>query len=98
MQVVDDLRQQLAEELDFRREAANSRALATAMQDNPNLAVPTVHDTLSNEHVITMDWVSGAKVWAALSVLNNSVTNQQQTTALASSNKDLHCCYCQIVI
>jgi predicted unusual protein kinase regulating ubiquinone biosynthesis (AarF/ABC1/UbiB family) len=91
MQVVVDLRQQLAEELDFRREAHNSRALATAMQDNPNLAVPTVHDALSNERVITMDWVSGAKVGAAFSMLNNSVTNRRQMTALAGSNKALHC-------
>ena len=62
MQVVDDLRKQLAEELDFRREAANSRALAAAMQDNPNLAVPSVHDPLSNERIITQEWISGAKV------------------------------------
>ena len=89
-QVVDDLRKQLAEELDFRREADNSRALATAMQDNPNLAVPTVHDALSNERIITMEWVSGAKVRVALSVLNNSVTNRRQDTPPTSSNECLH--------
>lgn len=90
-QVVDDLRKQLAEELDFRREADNSRALATAMQDNPNLAVPAVHDALSNERIVTMEWVEGAKVWAALSVLNNSMTSRRQMTAVASSNNSLHC-------
>jgi predicted unusual protein kinase regulating ubiquinone biosynthesis (AarF/ABC1/UbiB family) len=67
LQVVDDLRKQLAEELDFRREADNSRALAAAMRDNPIIAVPALHDTLSNQRIITMEWVSGAKVRAAAS-------------------------------
>ena len=81
MQVVDDLRKQLAEELDFRREADNSRALTAAMQDNPHLAVPTVHDALSNERVVTMEWCEGAKVQATPSVL----TNTRQMRASASS-------------
>lgn len=61
-QVVADLRQQLAKELDFRLEADNSRALAAATADDPGIAVPAVHDALSNERVMTMDWVQGAKV------------------------------------
>lgn len=62
LQVVEDLRRTLAQELDFRQEAANSRALADATVDNPSVAVPRVHDELSNQRVIVMEWVSGAKV------------------------------------
>lgn len=61
-QVVQDLRKTLAQELDFRQEAANSRALAAATTRNPSVAVPRVHDALSNRRVIVMEWVSGAKV------------------------------------
>lgn len=61
-QVVQDLRKTLAQELDFRQEAANSRALAAATARNPSVAVPRVHDALSNRRVIVMEWVSGAKV------------------------------------
>lgn len=59
---MDDLRLQLAKELDFRLEADNSRTLAAATADDPAIAVPAVHDELSNERIITMEWVQGAKV------------------------------------
>lgn len=70
--VVADLRQQLAKELDFRLEADNSRTLAAATADDPAIAVPAVYDELSNERIITMEWVQGAKVSdkAAMEALN----------------------------
>lgn len=62
--LVTELRQQLAQEMDFRREADNARSLSAAMASEPRVVVPHVYPALSGERVLTMEWVEGCKVCA----------------------------------
>ena len=59
---MNELKAQLAQELDFRREAGNARALAAAFAHNSRVLVPEVFPALSGERVLTMAWVDGCKV------------------------------------
>lgn len=62
--LVTELRQQLAQEMDFRREADNAHSLSAAMASEPRVVVPHVYRALSGERVLTMEWVEGCKVCA----------------------------------
>lgn len=64
LQLLDGLRQQLAEELDLRNEAralAHFRAL-TAVVDLPRLVVPEPYPELSGERVLTMELLHGVPI------------------------------------
>ena len=60
--LVEELREQLCLELDFRHEAANAAAMAAAFAGRPEVAVPPVFAALSSERVLTMQWLEGCKV------------------------------------
>ncbi len=59
---VEEMAETLSEELDYRLEAANMRALAIQLQDYPNLFVPAPIDALSTRRVLTMQRVHGRKI------------------------------------
>lgn len=59
---VEEMAETLAEELDYRLEAANMRALAAQLQDYPSLFVPVPIDALSTRRVLTMQRVHGRKI------------------------------------
>jgi ubiquinone biosynthesis protein len=50
----------LREELDFRVEARNTTRLAEQLDGRDCLRVPAVHDALSSERVIVLEWLDGA--------------------------------------
>jgi ubiquinone biosynthesis protein len=49
----------LREELDFRVEARNTTRLAELLNGRDSLRVPAVHDALSTERVIVLEWLDG---------------------------------------
>lgn len=57
--LVDELRERMGEELDYRKEAANQRVFAQRFAGHPWIRVPGVHPDLSGEHVLTSDWCEG---------------------------------------
>jgi predicted unusual protein kinase regulating ubiquinone biosynthesis (AarF/ABC1/UbiB family) len=59
---IEEMTETLAEELDYRLEAANMRALAGYLADYPTLFVPEAIADLSSERVLTMDRVRGKKI------------------------------------
>jgi ubiquinone biosynthesis protein len=61
VEAIDDLRLGLAEELDFRREAANMGELAPVLA-GWDIRVPGVHADLCTERVVVMDWVDAVAV------------------------------------
>ncbi len=61
VEAIDDLRLGLAEELDFRREAANMIEL-TPLMAGWDIKVPEVHLDLCTERVVVMDWVDAVAV------------------------------------
>jgi predicted unusual protein kinase regulating ubiquinone biosynthesis (AarF/ABC1/UbiB family) len=56
------IRQMIAEELDFQREAKNIERLAANFTDDPKVVFPRVIADLSTRHVLTATFVEGVKV------------------------------------
>jgi ubiquinone biosynthesis protein len=59
---IEEMAETLAEELDYRLEAANMRAIAAQLTDYPTLFVPAPIDDLSTARVLTMERVRGRKI------------------------------------
>ncbi|MCC5953156.1 MAG: AarF/ABC1/UbiB kinase family protein [Acidimicrobiia bacterium] len=57
--VVDELRQRMGEELDYRTEAANQTAFAERFAGHPFITVPTVVTDLCSQRVLTTEWAEG---------------------------------------
>jgi ubiquinone biosynthesis protein len=60
--LIEEFDRSIREELDFRNEAGNARAMREASADLPFLVIPAVHGDLSSETVLTLDYVEGRKV------------------------------------
>jgi predicted unusual protein kinase regulating ubiquinone biosynthesis (AarF/ABC1/UbiB family) len=59
--LVSELRERIAEELDYRREAANQRMFAEFFHGHPTIYVPGVVDELCTDRVITSELATGAR-------------------------------------
>ncbi len=57
--VTAEIRDRIAEELDYELEAQNQRSLARIFKGHPFIVVPEVVSELSREHVLVTDFVSG---------------------------------------
>jgi ubiquinone biosynthesis protein len=60
-ELVADFARNLRGELDFGREARNTRLLGSLLADDPRAAVPEVHDALSTGRVLTLEFIDGWK-------------------------------------
>src|SRR6187200_740955 len=56
-----ELRERIAEELDYELEAQNQRAVARAHRGHPFAFVPAVHTQLSSRRVLVTDLIEGAR-------------------------------------
>jgi predicted unusual protein kinase regulating ubiquinone biosynthesis (AarF/ABC1/UbiB family) len=57
--MAQELRERLAEELDYEHEAQNHRAFARTWRGHPFIVVPDVVTRLSRERVLVTEWVDG---------------------------------------
>ncbi len=57
--LVDELRDRMGDELDYRIEAANQIEFGTYYTDHPFISIPAVVPKYSTEHVLTTEWVDG---------------------------------------
>ncbi len=62
--VVEEVRDRITEELDYRLEKANQDEFAELYSGHPFIHVPAVRGDLSSRRVLTMDYVDGRR-WAA---------------------------------
>ncbi len=65
--LVEEFRNSLLAELDFRREARNTQQLSDNLADSPlwekdQVVVPTVHPECSSERVLVLEWIEGVKL------------------------------------
>jgi predicted unusual protein kinase regulating ubiquinone biosynthesis (AarF/ABC1/UbiB family) len=58
--LVDELRARMADELDYRHEAAAQAAFAERYRDHPFVRIPAVVPERSGRRVLTSEWVDGA--------------------------------------
>lgn len=61
-EVVATLKDSIAFELDLRFEAAAGAELAASLDPQGKFYVPTVHWSLTRQHVLTLDWVEGIAI------------------------------------
>ncbi len=59
--IADELRERIAEELDYELEAQNQRAMCRAYRGHPFVLVPDAITDLSRERVIVSEYVEGAR-------------------------------------
>jgi predicted unusual protein kinase regulating ubiquinone biosynthesis (AarF/ABC1/UbiB family) len=64
--VIDEVRDRISDELDYRIEAANQAEFAARFADDPEIDVPAVHDQWSTERVLTTSYVDAMRWSAAL--------------------------------
>jgi predicted unusual protein kinase regulating ubiquinone biosynthesis (AarF/ABC1/UbiB family) len=62
VQIVESLREVMTQELDYRQEAENCRALRRNLAQFDRFLVPAVIDDYTSEKVITLEWIEGAKI------------------------------------
>ena len=62
--IVDEFTESLLAEMDYRREAANLRAIGRNLVEFPDIVVPSPIDGYTTNRVLTMDYVCGTKVTA----------------------------------
>jgi predicted unusual protein kinase regulating ubiquinone biosynthesis (AarF/ABC1/UbiB family) len=73
--LLDELRNRVAEELDYRLEGASQEAFATAFADDPDIYVP--HTVLASDHVLISEWMDGTP----LSKIISDGTKEQRDRA-----------------
>ncbi len=59
--LIDELRERVLEELDYRREAANQQKLHEYFAGHPTISVPAIVTGLSAQRVVTSELVTGAR-------------------------------------
>lgn len=57
--VYAELEERLSEELDYEREAANTKLFAGLLRDDPEVMIPTIFPELSSRRVLTMTYLDG---------------------------------------
>ncbi len=59
--LIEELRERVLEELDYRREAENQRLVAAYYDGHPTISVPKIIDELSTRRVVTSELADGAR-------------------------------------
>ena len=59
--LIEELRDRVLEELDYRREAENQRLVAAYYDGHPTIRVPKIIDELSTQRVVTSELADGAR-------------------------------------
>jgi predicted unusual protein kinase regulating ubiquinone biosynthesis (AarF/ABC1/UbiB family) len=79
--ILDELRDRMAEELDYRLEAQSQEAFATAFADDPDFQVPAVVE--GRQHVIVSEWLDGIPLSRIISVGTQEQRDQASQLYLA---------------
>jgi predicted unusual protein kinase regulating ubiquinone biosynthesis (AarF/ABC1/UbiB family) len=73
--LLDDFRDFVLLEADYENEARNIKAFCQAYAPNPDIIIPRVHESLSTDSLIVMDYVPSTK----FSVIKNRLTKEQRS-------------------
>ena len=78
-EIHQELADRLAEELDYRREAANMRLYGLMLADEPGANVPAPVEDLSSDRLLTMSWINGTRLKSFI----ETTPDQDQRNAVA---------------
>jgi predicted unusual protein kinase regulating ubiquinone biosynthesis (AarF/ABC1/UbiB family) len=79
--IVDELRERMGDELDYRIEAASQTEIAEIYRGHPWIRVPTVVPEYSTQRVLTSEWVEGMR-WEELLETGSSEVKQHAAEVL----------------
>ncbi|HKA03552.1 MAG TPA: AarF/ABC1/UbiB kinase family protein [Acidimicrobiales bacterium] len=74
--LVDELRDRMGDELDYRLEARNQAEFAEAYRDHPFIKIPDVIAELSTTRVLTSEWVDGL-TWSEFETTASDAAKQR---------------------
>ncbi len=60
--ILRDYRRRIIDEMDYRKEASNSRRIAKNIEGRERILIPKVYDELTSSQVMVMDYVVGTKI------------------------------------
>ncbi len=60
--IIDEFEKTIKKELDFNIEALNLKRFAKNFENNPNIKVPMLYESLTTRRVLTMEFIDGIKV------------------------------------
>lgn len=83
--LLDDFRESCKQELDFRKEQANAKALHAIMKGTKGIHVPEVLNDLSSARVIVMEYVEGWRIDDRTSMKANGVKERDVARLLANA-------------
>ncbi|CEI50160.1 ABC1 kinase family protein [Propionibacterium freudenreichii] len=75
----------LKEELDYRREARNTKAIAATLADNPAITTPVVNQELTREKVLVMSPVNGSSLASKVDTLDDDTRRELARTLMATA-------------
>ncbi len=87
---MDEVRERVGEELDYRTEAANQQEFATIYDRHPFIRIPAVHPELSTGRVLTMSYVRGRR-WSSALEADDKLRSQWGETIFRFVFASLHC-------
>ena len=61
-EIIEEIAARVREELDYRREAAHARLYAVMLQGQSLIRVPHIHEALSTDRLLSLDWLEGQKL------------------------------------
>jgi ubiquinone biosynthesis protein len=88
--IYEKLRQMIAEELDFLREAANINKIARNFEADPKVVFPRVITELSTHHVLTATFAEGVKVSDTAGLLGLGIDRKDLARRIVRA-------YCQMI-
>ncbi len=62
MYLVDEFERSILKELDFLREAKNSKRLKENFKENKDVYIPIIYDELCTRHILTMEEIEGSRL------------------------------------
>lgn len=83
--IFEEIEQRLAEELDYRLEAANLMEFRAFFRDDPNVTIPLVHAGWSTSRVLTMERLAGRPL-AVFAATATPAAKQQAGVTLARAS------------
>jgi predicted unusual protein kinase regulating ubiquinone biosynthesis (AarF/ABC1/UbiB family) len=88
---LDDIQEMLSLEVDYTAEAENLRTARRTLEDLEGVVVPRVHNGLSTQRVLTMDWIEGLHLGDYLATKPTQASRDRFGTLIARSG--MRMCY-----
>lgn len=88
----------LQQEVDFKHEAESCRRTGSSFESNPHISVPRVHDAISTQRILVMDFINGWRIDDVDSIRGAGIDTKEVAQAVVDAfaqmifiNGNVHC-------